>query len=36
VTLAGTVRSKAEELLAQRIAQGVDGVKTVADELKTK
>ncbi|HYL97556.1 MAG TPA: BON domain-containing protein [Blastocatellia bacterium] len=36
VTLAGTVRSKAEDLLAQRIAQGVDGVKTVADNLKVE
>jgi hyperosmotically inducible protein len=34
VTLAGTVRSRAEQLLAERVAQGVAGVKTVSNELK--
>jgi len=34
VTLAGTVRSRAEQLLAERVAQGVPGVKKVANELK--
>ena len=34
VTLGGTVRNKAEELLANRLAQGVDGVKKVNDQLK--
>ena len=34
VTLAGTVRSRAEHLLAERIAQGVSGVKKVNNELK--
>jgi hyperosmotically inducible periplasmic protein len=35
VTLSGNVRSRAEELLAERIAQGVPGVKKVVNELKT-
>lgn len=35
VTLAGTVRSRAEQLLAERVAQSVSGVKTVANDLKT-
>ena len=34
VTLAGTVRSRAELLLAERVAQGVAGVKKVTNELK--
>jgi osmotically-inducible protein OsmY len=34
VTLSGAVRSRAEELLALKIAEGVDGVKKVVDELK--
>ena len=34
VTLAGTVRSRAEQLLAERVAQGVAGVKTVTNDLK--
>ncbi|HKV38928.1 MAG TPA: BON domain-containing protein [Blastocatellia bacterium] len=34
VTLSGSVRSRAEQLLAERIAQGVDGVKKVTNELK--
>jgi hyperosmotically inducible protein len=34
VTLTGTVRSRAEQLLAERVAQGVAGVKTVSNELK--
>lgn len=34
VTLSGTVRSRAEQLLAERIAQGVPGVKKVINELK--
>jgi hyperosmotically inducible protein len=34
VTLAGTVRSVAEQLLAERIAQAVPGVKQVKNELK--
>ena len=34
VTLAGTVRSKAEELLAVHVAETVDGVKKVTDDLK--
>lgn len=34
VTLSGTVRSRAEQLLAERVAQGVPGVKKVTNELK--
>lgn len=34
VTLAGTVRSRAEQLLAERVAQTVTGAKRVANELK--
>lgn len=34
VSLAGTVRSVAEQLLAERIAQSVPGVKQVKNELK--
>lgn len=34
VTLAGTVRSRAEQLLAERVAQSVAGVKKVTNELK--
>src|SRR5215831_6202159 len=34
VTLSGTVRSRAEQLLAERVAQGVSGVKSVSNELK--
>ncbi|MFY9556450.1 MAG: BON domain-containing protein [Blastocatellia bacterium] len=34
VTLSGTVRSRAEQLLAERVAQGVPGVKKVLNELK--
>jgi hyperosmotically inducible periplasmic protein len=34
VTLSGNVRSRAEQLLAERIAQGVPGVKKVVNELK--
>ena len=34
VTMSGTVRSRAEQLLAERIAQGVPGVKKVINELK--
>jgi osmotically-inducible protein OsmY len=34
VTLSGTVRSRAEQLLAERVAQGVPGVKKVSNELK--
>jgi hyperosmotically inducible protein len=34
VTLSGTVRSRAEQLLAERLAQGVTGVKKVTDDLK--
>jgi hyperosmotically inducible protein len=34
VTLSGTVRSRAEQLLAERVAQGVPGVKKVNNELK--
>jgi hyperosmotically inducible periplasmic protein len=34
VTLSGTVRSRAEQLLAERVVQGVIGVKKVADDLK--
>jgi len=34
VTLSGTVRSRAEQLLAERVAQGVPGVKKVINELK--
>lgn len=34
VTLSGSVRSRAEQLLAERIAQGVPGVKKVINELK--
>jgi osmotically-inducible protein OsmY len=34
VILSGTVRSKAEQLLAERIAQSVAGVKKVTNELK--
>lgn len=35
VTLTGTVRSRAEQLLAERVAQGVAGVRTVTNDLKT-
>jgi osmotically-inducible protein OsmY len=34
VTLAGTVRSRAEQLLAERIAQGTPGVRKTVNELK--
>src|SRR5437867_2637019 len=34
VTLAGTVRSRAEQLLAERVVQSVSGVKKVTNELK--
>jgi hyperosmotically inducible protein len=34
VKLSGTVRSRAEQLLAERVAQGVPGVKKVVNELK--
>lgn len=34
VTLSGTVRSRAEQLLAERVVQGVTGVKKVTDEFK--
>jgi hyperosmotically inducible periplasmic protein len=34
VTLSGTVRSRAEQLLAERIAQAVPGVKKVNNELR--
>jgi len=34
VTLTGSVRSRAEQLLAERVAQGVSGVKSVSNELK--
>lgn len=34
VTLSGTVRTRAEQLLAERVAQGVPGVKKVVNELK--
>jgi osmotically-inducible protein OsmY len=34
VTLGGNVGSRAEQLLAERVAQGVPGVKTVKNELK--
>jgi hyperosmotically inducible protein len=34
VTLGGTVRSRAEQLLAERVAQTVTGVKKVTNELK--
>jgi hyperosmotically inducible protein len=34
VTLSGNVRSRAEQLLAERVAQGVPGVKKVVNELK--
>ena len=34
VTLSGTVRSRAEQLLAERVLQGVPGVKKVINELK--
>lgn len=33
VTLSGTVRSRAEQLLSERVAQGVPGVKKVTNEL---
>lgn len=35
VTLTGTVRSRAEQLLAERIAQGTPGARRVVNELKT-
>src|SRR5262249_37639465 len=35
ITLTGTVRSRAEQLLAERVAQGVPGVRTVSNDLKT-
>ncbi|MGA9768667.1 MAG: BON domain-containing protein [Blastocatellia bacterium] len=34
VTLSGTVRTRAEQLLAERVAQSVPGVKKVTSELK--
>jgi len=34
ITLTGTVRSRAEQLLAERVSQGVAGVKTVTNDLK--
>jgi hyperosmotically inducible protein len=34
ITLSGTVRTRAEQLLAERVAQGVPGVKKVVSELK--
>ena len=34
VTLSGTVRSRAEQLLAERVTQGVPGVKKVTNELR--
>ncbi len=34
ITLAGTVRSRAEQLLAERVAQTVIGVRTVTNQLK--
>jgi hyperosmotically inducible periplasmic protein len=34
ITLTGTVRSRAEQLLAERVARGVAGVKTVTNDLK--
>jgi len=34
ITLAGTVRSRAEQLLAERVAEGTPGVKKVNNELK--
>ena len=34
VTLSGTVRSKAEQLLAERVVQSVSGVKKVTNDLK--
>ena len=34
VTLSGTVRSRAEQLLAERVAQGVPGVKKVINEVR--
>jgi osmotically-inducible protein OsmY len=34
VTLGGTVRARAEQLLAERVAQTVVGVKKVTNELK--
>jgi hyperosmotically inducible periplasmic protein len=34
ITLTGTVRSRAEQLLAERVAQTVTGVKKVTSELK--
>jgi osmotically-inducible protein OsmY len=34
VTLAGSVRSRAEQLLAERVAQTVAGVKKVSNDLK--
>lgn len=34
ITLSGTVRTRAEQLLAERVAQGVPGVKKVVNDLK--
>jgi osmotically-inducible protein OsmY len=34
VTISGTVRTRAEQLLAERVAQGVPGVKKVTNQLK--
>lgn len=34
VTISGTVRSRAEQLLAERVTQSVSGVKKVVNELK--
>ncbi|HEY6328591.1 MAG TPA: BON domain-containing protein [Blastocatellia bacterium] len=36
VTLSGTVRDRAEQLLATRLAQNVDGVKKINDNLKVE
>jgi hyperosmotically inducible protein len=36
VTLSGTVRTRAEQLLAERIAQGTPGVKKVTNQLKAQ
>jgi hyperosmotically inducible protein len=34
ITLSGTVRSRAEQLLAERVAQGTPGVKKVVNQLQ--
>jgi osmotically-inducible protein OsmY len=36
VTLTGTVRTRAEQLLAERVAQGTPGVKKVANQVKVQ